>query len=135
MEYGAAEIITKPSLGIKQFLEELSIRLCDVVKSAAYSRTRRISPSEQLIAPELTADAVIEKSPSTAMIHTTKVIVVGASTGGTEAVRIFLESMPLDAPGIVIVQHMPEKFKEAFARRLDGICCISVKEAGTMTLS
>ena len=64
------------------------------------------------------------------MIHTTeKVVVVGASTGGTEALRVFLEAMPLDAPGIVIVQHMPEHFTAAFAKRLDGICNVTVKEA------
>jgi two-component system, chemotaxis family, protein-glutamate methylesterase/glutaminase len=60
---------------------------------------------------------------------TEKVIAVGASTGGTEALREFLESMPTDSPGIVIVQHMPEHFTEAFANRLDGLCRISVKEA------
>ncbi len=64
------------------------------------------------------------------MIKTTeKVVVVGASTGGTEALKIFLEAFPLDSPGIVIVQHMPENFTKAFAKRLDGICRITVKEA------
>ena len=64
------------------------------------------------------------------MIQTTdKVVLVGASTGGTEALKVFLEAMPLDAPGIVIVQHMPEHFTAAFAKRLDGLCRISVKEA------
>ena len=64
------------------------------------------------------------------MIETTeKVVVVGASTGGTEALRVLLEAMPLDAPGIVIVQHMPEHFTAAFAKRLDGLCRVTVKEA------
>jgi two-component system chemotaxis response regulator CheB len=64
------------------------------------------------------------------MLRTTeKIVAVGASTGGTEALRIFLESMPQDAPGIAIVQHMPENFTKAFAKRLDGICSINVKEA------
>jgi two-component system chemotaxis response regulator CheB len=120
-------------MGAKQFLEEARARICDVVKAAAMSRMRKAPPvilREGLIQPKLTADAVIEKAASKAMIQTTdKVIVVGASTGGTEAIRFFLESMPHDAPGIVIVQHMPEKFTEAFARRLDGLCRISVKEA------
>ena len=80
--------------------------------------------------PKLTADAVIEKPKSKAMIQTTeKVVVVGASTGGTEALRVLLEALPHDAPGIVIVQHMPEKFTAAFASRLNGICKISVREA------
>jgi two-component system chemotaxis response regulator CheB len=64
------------------------------------------------------------------MIQTTeRIAVVGASTGGTEALRFFLEAMPLDAPGIVIVQHMPENFTASFAKRLDNLCSISVKEA------
>jgi len=73
---------------------------------------------------------VLPKPRSQAMAETTeKVVVVGASTGGTEALRIFLEALPLDAPGIVVVQHMPEHFTAAFARRLDGLCRITVKEA------
>jgi two-component system chemotaxis response regulator CheB len=72
----------------------------------------------------------MEKPTSRAMIRTTeKVVVVGASTGGTEALRVFLESLPADSPGIVIVQHMPEGFTRAFSQRLNGICRITVKEA------
>jgi two-component system, chemotaxis family, protein-glutamate methylesterase/glutaminase len=74
------------------------------------------------VEPKLTADAVL--SPAThAMAETTeKVVVVGASTGGTEALKTFLETLPADSPGIVIVQHMPELFTRAFANRLDGLC-------------
>ncbi len=130
LEYGAVDIIEKPRIGTKQFLEDAKVAICDAVKAAAMSRTRKLNIKETVIEPKLTADAVIEKPLSRAMIQTTdKVFVVGASTGGTEALRVFLESMPLDAPGIVIVQHMPEKFTEAFARRLDSLCGISVKEA------
>ena len=82
------------------------------------------------VAPKLSADVVIAKASSKAMVQTTeKVVVVGASTGGTEALKVFLEALPQDAPGIVIVQHMPEHFTRAFANRLDGLCRISVKEA------
>jgi two-component system chemotaxis response regulator CheB len=85
---------------------------------------------ERKIAPKLTADAVLAGATSQAMIRTTeKVVVVGASTGGTEALREFLEALPSDAPGIVIVQHMPEKFTASFAARLDQLCRINVKEA------
>ncbi len=130
LEYGAVDIIQKPRLGTKAFLEESRVNICDAVKAAASARIAKRQPSCSLVAPKLTADAVIEKATSKAMIETTdKVIVVGASTGGTEALRIFLEAMPHDAPGIVIVQHMPEKFTEAFARRIDSLCRISVKEA------
>ncbi len=81
--------------------------------------------------PKLTADAVL--SPAThAMVETTdKVVVVGASTGGTEALKTLLEALPADATGIVIVQHMPELFTRAFANRLDSLCAITVKEAET----
>ncbi len=82
------------------------------------------------VPPKLTADAVLEKPNSKAMIRTTeKVVAVGASTGGTEALRMLLEDMPLDSPGIVIVQHMPENFTRSFAARLNTLCRISVKEA------
>jgi two-component system chemotaxis response regulator CheB len=68
--------------------------------------------------------------PQRAMLQTTdRVVAVGASTGGTEALRVFLERLPADAPGMVIVQHMPETFTAAFARRLDSLCAVSVKEA------
>jgi two-component system chemotaxis response regulator CheB len=130
MEYGAIEIIQKPRMGTKQFLEESKIHICDVVKAAAVAKVKRTSAKTIKVSKKLTADAVIAKAKSNAMIRTTeKVVVVGASTGGTEALRVFLEAMPADSPGIVIVQHMPENFTKAFARRLDGICQITVKEA------
>jgi two-component system, chemotaxis family, protein-glutamate methylesterase/glutaminase len=132
LEYGAVDIVTKPRLGTKQFLEESKVRICDAVKAAAQAHLRPLTKPTLRHEPKLTADAVLAKSSSgsKAMIQTTeKVVVVGASTGGTEALRIFLEAFPADAPGIVIVQHMPEQFTASFARRLDELCQISVKEA------
>ena len=130
LEYGAVEIIQKPRMGTKQFLEESRISICDTVKAAARSRVKRISERNFHVQPKLTADAMMARPGSKAMLQTTeKVVVVGASTGGTEALRVFLEALPPDSPGIVIVQHMPEHFTTAFAKRLDGICQISVKEA------
>lgn len=129
LEYGAVEIIQKPRLGTKQFIEESRVRICDAIKAASLVKVRRV-PMVARVEPKLTADAVIEKPPSNAMIQTTeKVVVVGASTGGTEALKVFLEALPSDAPGIAIVQHMPEHFTAAFARRLNSLCRISVKEA------
>ena len=129
LEYGAVEIITKPRLGAKKFLEESRIRICDAIKGAAAAKVKHVS-KPHAVQPKLTADSVIARPLRKAMLKTTeKVIVVGASTGGTEALRVFLEAMPLDAPGIVIVQHMPESFTAAFSNRLNGICQISVKEA------
>jgi two-component system chemotaxis response regulator CheB len=134
LEYGAVEIIQKPRIGTKQFLEESRVRICDAVKAAAQTKIklRRFVQMDRTIPPKLTADAILAKASqkSEAMLKTTeKVIVVGASTGGTEALSDFLQAMPLDSPGIVIVQHMPENFTKAFSMRLDGICQISVKEA------
>jgi two-component system chemotaxis response regulator CheB len=128
LEYGAVEIIAKPRLGSKQFLEESRITLCQAVKAAASAQLRLLRPS-RLVEPKLTADAIL--SPAThAMAETTeKVVAIGASTGGTEALKTLLEALPSDAPGIVIVQHMPELFTRAFANRLDTLCKITVKEA------
>jgi two-component system, chemotaxis family, protein-glutamate methylesterase/glutaminase len=130
LEYGAVEIVTKPRLGTKQFLEDSRVALCEAVKAAAGARVRTLGPSHA-VEPKLTADAIL--SPAThAMAETTeKVVVIGASTGGTEALKTVLEAFPADTPGIVIVQHMPELFTRAFANRLDSLCNISVKEAET----
>ncbi|MGE5351365.1 MAG: protein-glutamate methylesterase/protein-glutamine glutaminase [Acidobacteriota bacterium] len=129
IELGAVEIITKPKLGTKQFFEEAKIRICDAVKAASRASLKKVVRPIS-VEPKHTADVILEKSASRAMIKTTeKVIVVGASTGGTEALRVFLEELPLYSPGIVIVQHMPEGFTRAFAKRLDSICKITVKEA------
>ncbi len=133
LEKGAVEIITKPRLGTKQFLEESRIRICDAVKSAAQVRVKGHRPPPEPVAiatTKLTADAILSRASSRAMIQTTeRIVAVGASTGGTEALRVFLEAMPADAPGIVIVQHMPEKFTASFAQRLDSLCAVTVKEA------
>ncbi|MHB8810749.1 MAG: protein-glutamate methylesterase/protein-glutamine glutaminase [Desulfobulbaceae bacterium] len=131
LEYGAVEIIDKPKLGTKLFLQESSVRICDAVLAASLVRLKPIHP-DRWIPPKLTADAVLPLSKSKAMAETTdKVVAVGASTGGTEALRIFLQDLPLDAPGVVIVQHMPENFTRAFAQRLDSLCRVTVKEAET----
>ncbi len=137
IEHGAVEVLNKPRLGVRQFFEEARIRITDVVKAAARARISRkkVIPAPPVrhrpVEPKLNADAVIPRiRPGQSVFQTTdKVLVVGASTGGTEALRILLESMPLDAPGIVVVQHMPEHFTTAFAQRLNNLCRISVKEA------
>lgn len=133
LEYGAVDIIEKPRVGTKNFLEESRIRICDVVKAAHLAKVKKTStpaPQDREIAPKLTADAMLSMPSKPSIIETTEhIVVVGASTGGTEALKTFLEALPLDAPGIVIVQHMPENFTAAFATRLDGICQVTVKEA------
>ncbi|BDG04249.1 protein-glutamate methylesterase/protein-glutamine glutaminase [Anaeromyxobacter oryzae] len=128
LEEGAVDIVTKPRLGVKGFLEDSAQRLVHVVRAAVQARVRARAPVAA--ARKLSADAVLPpKRPPVIRDTTHKVAVVGASTGGTEALRALLEAMPPDAPGIAIVQHMPEVFTEQFARRLDASCRIEVKEA------
>jgi two-component system chemotaxis response regulator CheB len=130
MEYGASEIITKPKLGTRQFLEESQVQISDAIRSAHNAGPEAMRRSRRAIEPKLSADAVLSPWRKTLPFETTdRVVVVGASTGGTEALRVFLQAMPGDSPGMVIVQHMPEHFTRAFAHRLDSICDITVKEA------
>ncbi len=138
LEAGAVDVILKPRVDVPQFLQEASIRICDAVKAAARARLRRAPvgrpeglPGQRGPEEKLTAD-VIMPAPlaGQAMVRTTETVVcIGASTGGTELLRDVLEALPADCPGIVIVQHMPEKFTEAFARRLNTLCAMEVKEA------
>ena len=162
LEYGASEVIGKPSMNPDVFFQESHIMLCDAVKAAAMSKLRRIkaddimekvnptrpAPAPQPVSristvrttipsasisnvqPKYTADAVLEKSSSSDLvIPTEKIIALGSSTGGTEAIRVLLRSMPEDMPGIAIVQHMPEGFTRSFSNSLDQISRLSVKEA------
>jgi len=131
LEYGAVDIIVKPKMGTKQFIEESRVRICDTVKAAAMTKGKlRTQTRTREVEPKLTADVIIERGSTKAMIQTTeKVVVIGASTGGTEALKLYLEMLPEDSPGTVIVQHMPEHFTAAFAKRLDSTCRVTVKEA------
>jgi two-component system, chemotaxis family, protein-glutamate methylesterase/glutaminase len=129
LEYGAVEVLAKPQIETDENWKQSSAKICDVIKAASKARVRRRS-SQKTITPKYSADVIMPFTPATSMIKTTeKVIAVGASTGGTEALRVFLEAMPLDCPGIVIVQHMPEQFTRSFASRLNSLCRITVKEA------
>ncbi|MBX9936986.1 MAG: chemotaxis response regulator protein-glutamate methylesterase [Burkholderiaceae bacterium] len=124
---GAVAIITKPKLGLKQFLTDASDDLTSAVKAAARANVRKLQPRDKL-----TADAILPAVDSTrqAMIQTTeRVVALGTSTGGTQALEVVLTALPRVCPGIVIVQHMPEQFTAAFANRLNGLCQIEVKEA------
>jgi two-component system chemotaxis response regulator CheB len=151
LESGAVDIITKPSLGVKAFFEEERLRIIDAVKGAAVARLKRLQAAArsqlrqsqenhgaprrhndltQSVPAKLTADVVLPPPSAKAMVRTTeRVVVVGASTGGTEALREFLEVLPADSPGMVVVQHMPEHFTASFAQRLNTLCRMDVKEA------
>ena len=133
LEYGAVEVIGKPKVNTKDSLEKVGMELCDKIKAASFAFIKRklpIVPANYTVEPKLSADAVISKYRNSSLIETTEmVIAVGASTGGTEALKEFLMGLPIDSPGIVIVQHMPEMFTRQFAKRLDDLCAITVKEA------
>lgn len=131
LEAGAVEVILKPSAGNERARAEAQVRICDALRAACQSRGRPSLPGA-LRAPgaKLSADEVLPppnflKKPPV----TEPVICIGASTGGTEALREILTALPADAPGIAIVQHMPPGFTAAFARRLDGLCKVRVSEA------
>ncbi len=130
LELGAVEVIKKPKLGVRGFLEESKVMLHDVVRSAAQARLLPLTLP--IPAPRNTADAVLTLGPmqrARGRAVGGMVIAIGASTGGTEALREFLQRMPRECPPIVIVQHMPEMFTRAFADRLNRDCAIHVKEA------
>jgi two-component system, chemotaxis family, protein-glutamate methylesterase/glutaminase len=127
---GAVGIVTKPKIGLKSYLQESSENLVNAVRAAAHANVKHLRSSPPVtVAPKLSADAILPAA-SHAMAETTQTVVaIGTSTGGTQALETVLTALPRVSPGIVIVQHMPEKFTEAFARRLDDICQISVVEA------
>jgi two-component system, chemotaxis family, protein-glutamate methylesterase/glutaminase len=135
LEEGALDIVVKPRLGVQGFLEESAQRLVRVVRAAALADVgkrvrapRRVVPATGPGSPQPAGPA---KGDEPALRRTThKVVVIGASTGGTEAIRTVLEALSPDAPGIAIVQHMPEYFTAQFAHRLDQTCRVEVKEAG-----
>jgi len=130
LEAGAVDVIEKPRIDTEKLLHEAQARICDAVKGAAAARLRRPGAPAPVPQPKLTADAMLPPPDSRAMAYTTEsVVCIGASTGGTEAIRAVLEALPATSPGIVIVQHMPEKFTAAFAQRMNGLCALEVKEA------
>jgi two-component system chemotaxis response regulator CheB len=130
---GAVTIITKPKLGLKQYLQESGDDLAQAVRAASKANMKRMHGvvPVQALQPKLSADAILQ-APTHAMAQTTDTVVaIGTSTGGTQALEAVLTALPRVSPGIVIVQHMPEKFTEAFAARLNGLCQIEVREAKT----
>lgn len=128
---GAVSIVTKPKLGLKQFLQDASDDLVAAVRAAARANVKRLVQREPVQAPpaKLTADAVIAPGGRAMAQTTERVVAIGTSTGGTQALEEVLTGLPRVSPGIVIVQHMPEKFTAAFAARLDSLCEIEVREA------
>ena len=138
---GAVAIVTKPKLGLKQFLAESADELVATVRAAARANVRRVVAQAQRAGAPMaatgakhTADVILAAaqpaSAAQAMARTTeRLVAIGTSTGGTQALEEVLTALPRVCPGIVIVQHMPEKFTAAFAARLNALCEIEVKEA------
>jgi two-component system chemotaxis response regulator CheB len=135
---GAFSIMTKPSLGVKDFFNSGSENLISLIRSASLVRADRLSERKNLhsTAPvaqkKYTADVIMSAPNSSAMIKTTEhIIAIGTSTGGTQALEYLLPQLPRTCPGIAIVQHMPEQYTKAFAARLNSISQIEVREAVT----
>jgi two-component system, chemotaxis family, protein-glutamate methylesterase/glutaminase len=128
---GAVSIITKPQQGVGNFLHQSETELIQAIRAAAASNVRKLRPLETT--PKLTADAILAApTGGKALTRTTdRFVAIGISTGGTQALEFVLSALPRTAPGMVIVQHMPERFTRSFAERLNGICQVEVKEAQT----
>lgn len=135
MSAGAVTIITKPKAGLKSFLEDSSNDIVQAVRAAVKANLRALprggnSTVNNLNRPKLSADVVLAAGAPTAMARTTdQLIAIGTSTGGTQALEAVLTRLPATCLGIVIVQHMPEKFTAMFAERLNSICDLEVREA------
>lgn len=128
---GAVSIVTKPKAGVKQFLQDDSESLIVAVKAAARANLRRLATATAAVPVQvkLTADAILPAAFSAMAETTDRVVAIGTSTGGTQALEVVLTALPRVCPGIVIVQHMPEKFTGAFAARLNSLSQIEVREA------
>ncbi len=133
---GAFTIITKPKLGVKSFLQDSANDIVTAIKSAARANmgaVRRMTgtPAAAMPTPKLSADAMLSSQHSGASMYgtTDRLVAIGTSTGGTQALEAVLTRLPAVCPGIVIVQHMPEKFTALFADRLNGLCQLEVREA------
>jgi two-component system chemotaxis response regulator CheB len=124
LEEGAVEVIGKPALGVKEFLHEQGEEFIATIRSAAEAKLPR-RRSDDIIRPIPPLPA---PRPTGPLRPTDVIIGLGASTGGPDALRTVLESFPEDAPGTLVVQHMPPGFTAAFARRLDGLCRVKVRE-------
>lgn len=130
LELGAVDFVAKPRIGLVDGIKDLSNQIVEKVRVAANAHIKRTISAPAQAAGRIGV-GVIERAVNlaNARVSTEKLICVGASTGGTEAIKEFLLRMPADSPGIVITQHMPPGFTTSFAARLDGLCQITVKEA------
>lgn len=131
LESGAVEVLAKPRVDTRSALLESADRLRHAVQAAAQAKLRpRADRPPMQVEKKLTADVIMPPPHAVRFqARTERIVCIGISTGGTETLREVLEALPATCPGMAIVQHMPEKFTAAFARRLNGICAMEIKEA------
>ncbi|OGS90170.1 MAG: chemotaxis response regulator protein-glutamate methylesterase [Gallionellales bacterium GWA2_59_43] len=131
LELGAVDFVSKPKMDIARGMEEYAAEITDKIRAAAQSHVRARKPAApaMVVQEKLSADAILPSSAPGRFASTEKLIIIGASTGGTEAIKEVLTRLPADVPGILVTQHMPENFTKSFAERLNSLCKISVKEA------
>ncbi|HVL75673.1 MAG TPA: chemotaxis response regulator protein-glutamate methylesterase [Noviherbaspirillum sp.] len=126
LELGAVDFVTKPKLSIQSGMLEYAELITDKIRAAAKARVRARTVASSEAGKAASEGLPLIRNPLTS---SEKLIIIGASTGGTEAIKEFLVQMPSDCPGILITQHMPEGFTRSFAKRLDTLCKITVREA------
>lgn len=124
---GAVAVLAKPKLGLKQHLEDSRREMIQTLKTAARSKPRVRTAAAMPVAAKAQAPSL--QASSVHAFAMNKPVVIGSSTGGTQALELVLTSLPADAPGIAITQHMPERFTAMYASRLDGICAMKIREA------
>ena len=131
LKYGAVEVMAKNMFETTSSSDEFKLKIHNIIKRVSQAKLRKKSIYEApIIQPKFGADAILNQAKPKNIIQTAqKVIAIGASTGGIRAISVFLEALPAEVPGILIVQHMPENFTRSFAERLNELCKISVKEA------
>ncbi|QCP47774.1 chemotaxis response regulator protein-glutamate methylesterase [Trinickia violacea] len=129
LELGAVDFVTKPKVGIRDGMLDYAEKLADKVRAAARARVRQAAPAQHAAAGAAAGAAAHAPMLNNPLVSTEKLIIIGASTGGTEAIREVLVPLPPDAPAVLIAQHMPPGFTKSFAQRLNGLCRIGVKEA------
>ena len=135
LQAGAFEVVEKPSAGVRDALQAQGRRLVEVVRDAAGANVgalarRGAAAAAAALTPEQRAERQVRRAAGSALVQTTeRIVAIGTSTGGTQALELLLSRLPLDCPGIVVVQHMPEQFTQAFADRLDQVCDIRVRQA------
>jgi two-component system, chemotaxis family, protein-glutamate methylesterase/glutaminase len=125
LELGATDFVTKPKMGITQGMQQYADEITDKIRTAAKAKVSTL----QSIAKASASGVQVQNAIRNPLISSEKLLIIGASTGGTEAIKAFLTQMPSDCPGVLITQHMPAGFTKSFATRLDSLCKISVKEA------